>query len=510
MNLQIFSRISRIACVLLCVLLCGSANAQGFSNAPAPKREFRGAWIATVSNIDWPSKQGLPAETQKAELIARLDKLRALGCNAIIFQVRPVADAFYESALEPWSRFLTGKAGQHPGYDPLAFACIEAHKRGMEVHAWFNPFRALTDSKKNPNPPGHVTRTHPEWVIHYGGKGYLDPGRPEARAYSVGVITDCARRYDIDAVHLDDYFYPYKVPGQEFGDAKSFATHGGGFANKADWRRGNVNKFVQALDDSLRRIKPSLKFGISPFGVWRNSAADPERGSATRATQNYDDLYADVLLWMEKGWIDYCMPQLYWERSHKLASFDVLMPWWQRYCFQRHIYYGLGLYRMTGAPTGAWVGTGELMAQIRSIRASCNNAGYALYSASSFDKIAAPIQDSLRRQAANIALPPTMPWLDNVPPGAPQNLDADRRGQGTILKWRAPNASAGESLWYAIYRFAKGVTPDPKNLPAPVAVTQERSWVDVTPCPDCRYGVTALDRTWNESVPATDAVGWLK
>src|ERR1044071_1815321 len=265
------------------------------SYAQPPKRELRAAWIATVSNIDWPSKPGLPSQQQQQEFIRRLDELRSVGCNAVIVQVRPVSDAFYQSATEPWSRFLTGKAGLPPApfYDPLHFMITEAHKRNMEFHAWFNPYRVLTDSKKNPNPAGNVSRTHPEWLISYGGKTQLDPGIPEARDYVLDIIMDVVKRYDIDAVHLDDYFYPYRIAGQEFGDAKSYSRYKANFINKDDWRRSNVSTFISALHGRVRNVKPYIKIGVSPFGVWRNASKDPE-GSATRGGQtNYDDLYAD-------------------------------------------------------------------------------------------------------------------------------------------------------------------------------------------------------------------------
>ena len=228
------------------VLLCFT-DFTGF--AAFPKREFRAAWIATVSNIDFPSRPGLPSVEQQQQFIRRLDQLKRLGCNAVIVQIRPAADAFYESALEPWSRFLTGRQGQppFPYYDPLQFMIQQTHMRNMEFHAWFNPFRALTDSKKNPNPPGHVTRRHPEWVVNYGGKALLNPGIPEAREYVLKVMMDVVKRYDIDAVHLDDYFYPYRIAGVEFADAKAFQRYGHEFESKADWRRNNVNLFVSAL-----------------------------------------------------------------------------------------------------------------------------------------------------------------------------------------------------------------------------------------------------------------------
>ena len=268
----------------------------------SPKREFRGAWIASVANIDWPSKPGLPAAEQQQQFILLLDKLKALGCNAVIVQIRPVCDAFYNSKIEPWSHYLTGRQGEAPTpyYDPLVFMVDEAHKRNMEFHAWFNPYRALMDSKVNNNPPSHITRRHPEWTISYGGKTYLDPGIPEVREYVTSVISDVVKRYDIDAVHLDDYFYPYRVPGKPFGDAKTYARFGNG-KSLDDWRRDNVSLFIAMLNNSIKQIKPTMKLGISPFGVWRNKSKDPD-GSETHGGQtNYDDLYADVVLWMQKG-----------------------------------------------------------------------------------------------------------------------------------------------------------------------------------------------------------------
>jgi uncharacterized lipoprotein YddW (UPF0748 family) len=295
-----------------CFFFCLLAVAFGLeSSAQAPKREFRAAWIATVANIDWPLKGGLPAEEQRASFIRLLDRMARMRMNAVIVQIRPAADAFYPSDKEPWSRYLTGKQGKppEPYYDPLQFMIAEAHKRNMEFHAWFNPFRALV-GKSNPNPPEHVTRRHPEWVVSYGGKSYLNPGIPEARAYVTDVILDVVRRYDIDAVHLDDYFYPYRIAGQEFGDAAAFRKYNPEHLSRDDWRRNNVSTFIRELNARIKAEKAYVKLGISPFGVWRNASKDP-RGSATRGGQtNYDDLYADVRLWMEKGWIDYLLPQL--------------------------------------------------------------------------------------------------------------------------------------------------------------------------------------------------------
>ncbi len=474
-----------------------------------PKREFRAAWVATVSNIDWPSKPGLSTEAQKAEVIRQLDFLRGIGCNAVILQVRPVADAFYNSPHEPWSRFLTGKTGRapEPYYDPLQFWVEEAHKRNMELHAWFNPFRALTDSKKNLNPEGHITRTRPDWLIHYGGKSYLDPGNPEAREYSLRVIADCARRYDIDAVHIDDYFYPYKIAGQEFGDGASFSRYNPNGLSRADWRRENVNAFVKAMHDSVRTSKPWVKIGISPFGIWRSRAKDSLRGSDTRptTTTNYDDLYADVLLWVEKGWADYVLPQLYWEHGHRSAPFEVLLRWWNQWKYARHVYYGLGVYRMAepNCPV-CWRTPSEVLAQIRAIRGLNVPSGYAFYSASSFRKITPSLADSLREfYNPAIALPPTMPWIDSQPPAAPAALQMRLTEGGAQLQWQASASAGREPVRYAVYRFGADEKINLERAERLIGLTSEARFVDnfIPHGGAVVYVVTALDRLWNESAP---------
>lgn len=467
-----------------------------------PKREFRAAWIATVSNIDWPSKPGLPAAQQQQEFIRRLDQLKAMGCNAAIVQIRPASDAYYQSAIEPWSRYLTGRQGQPPFplYDPLTFMVAEAHKRNMEFHAWFNPFRALVDSRKNPNPPSHVTHQHPDWIISYGGKSYIDPGLPEAREYVIRVIMDVVKRYDIDAVHLDDYFYPYRIAGQEFGDYRSFAKYGQG-VNKEDWRRNNVNLFVTTLNKNIKSIKSHVKFGISPFGVWRNQSKDP-KGSPTRGGQTcYDDLYSDVVLWMQKGWIDYLLPQLYWEHNHKLVAFNVLMPWWEKHAYDRHMYYGLGAYRMVGATQGPWRGTAELMWQLRDIRTATATPGHVFYSTSSFDKVGRAIRDSIAAFNRYPALPPAMKWLDSIPPVAP-TLKASPSAQGTLLQITPVNPK-NETQRFVVYRFTNN---EPVNLERAdrilsVQSTTEYLDADGNNYNQCVYIVTAVDRLWNESKP---------
>jgi len=473
----------------------------------SPKREFRAAWIATVSNIDFPSKGGLPAVQQQQEFINRLDQLQRLGCNAVIVQIRPAADAFYESDLEPWSRFLTGRQGQppFPYYDPLKFMIQQAHLRNMEFHAWFNPFRALTDSKKNPNPSNHVTKRHPDWLVHYGGKSLLNPGIPEAREYVLRVILDVVKRYDIDAVHLDDYFYPYRIAGVEFNDTKAFNLYGQDFKDRGDWRRNNVNLFVSALNNNIKQTKPHVKFGISPFGVWRNQSKDPE-GSPTRGGQtNYDDLYADILLWMQKGWIDYCLPQLYWEHKHKLVAFEILMPWWDAHSYGRHVYYGLGAYRMLGQPPRPWQGTSELMEQLSDIRREALNPGYSFYSASNFEKIKAPIFDSIQQFNKHIAFPPLMKWIDSTPP-APPIVKSIPSSQGTLVRWEAGSAitRANEIIRYAVYRFVNDEKINLNRTDRIIHFSSNLEFLDgeANKFRKCTYVVTAFDRLWNESSPS--------
>lgn len=489
------------AFLLLLLCLCTAKN----HYAQSPKREFRAAWIATVSNIDWPSKPGLPAGQQKSEFIARLNQLQAMGCNAVIVQVRPACDAFYNSVEEPWSRYLTGKQGQppFPYYDPLEFMIEEAHKRNMEFHAWFNPYRALAIKGKNPNPPSHVTHKHPDWLINYGDKTYLNPGLPQVREYVNRIIMDVVKRYDIDAVHLDDYFYPYRIAGVEFPDQSTFNKYGSGFSSKDDWRRNNVDVFISALNNNIKQQKPYVKLGISPFGVWRNASKDP-RGSNTRGGQTcYDDLYSDVLLWMERGWIDYLAPQLYWEHGHRLVGFEVLMPWWEKNSYNRHMYFGLGVYRMLNATKPPWNSPTELMSQLRDIRRKTAAKGAILYSTSNFDKLHNGIDDSIAHHNRYVALPPTMPWLDTVPPLPPVLVAEPQQDNTLLLKWSGENAT-GEPLKFVVYRFdenEKRNMEDGSNILSLQQGTELRV-ADHSTHKRSIYVVTAVDRLWNESRPS--------
>ena len=332
--------------------------------------------------------------------------------NAVIVQVRPAADAFYPSALEPWSQWLTGKQGRSPSpyYDPLEFMIEETHKRGMEFHAWLNPYRANYDIRSASIASNHITRIHPEWFLTYGGKKYFDPGNKQAQQHVINVVKDIVHRYNVDAIHMDDYFYPYRISGKEFPDNASYKRSGSKLS-KDDWRRSNVDSIIKALNTAIKEEKPFCKFGISPFGVWRNKDADPD-GSNTKAGQtNYDDLYANILLWLQQGWVDYVAPQLYWEIGHKLADYEELIKWWSLHSYGRHIYIGHGIYR-SNERNAAWKNPNELPNQLKLLRATPNVKGSIYFSSTSFDQNPNGWNDSLRNNYyKNPAMIPEMDWL---------------------------------------------------------------------------------------------------
>ncbi|MFI0774325.1 glycoside hydrolase family 10 protein [Streptomyces sp. NPDC021212] len=306
----------------------GEAAAEASGDGPARRRQFRGMWLATVANRDWPARTGLPAAEQRASLLAFLDTAVERRLNAVVFQVRPTADALWPSPYEPWSEWLTGTQGQDPGWDPLGTAVREAHRRGLELHAWFNPYRVANHADPTRLLPTHPARLHPDWVVSYGGKLYYNPGLPEVRRFVQDAMLHAVARYDIDAVHWDDYFYPYPVAGQVFDDDAAYARHGAGFPDRAAWRRNNIDLLVRETAVRVKKLRRGVRFGISPFGVWRNRATDP-LGSDTRAgVQTYDDLYADTRRWVREGWISYVVPQVYWNIGFAAADYATLVPWW--------------------------------------------------------------------------------------------------------------------------------------------------------------------------------------
>lgn len=382
------------------------------------KPEFRAVWIATVDNIDWPTKGNYNSDSQRAEFIRILDFHQANGMNAIIAQIRPATDAFYPSPYEPWSEWLTGKQGTppYPYYDPLQFMIEETHKRGMEFHAWCNPYRAVFQLNKSSIAPTHITRIHPEWFLDYGDKRYFDPGNKDAQQFVVNVIRDIVSRYNVDAIHFDDYFYPYRITGKEFPDNKSYTQFNNGLS-KDDWRRSNVDSIIVMLSRAIKEINPKCQFGISPFGIWRNQSQDPE-GSATQGGQtNYDDLYADIVLWLKQGWIDYVAPQIYFEFGHPRAAYEVLLDWWSKHSYGRHCYIGLGIYKAGTNP--AWRDKTQLPRQIEAIRKTDNVQGMIFFSSKSFNSNPNGWTDSLRlnyfRQPAPL---PSMEWLSDGKTGS--------------------------------------------------------------------------------------------
>ncbi|OON69632.1 glycoside hydrolase [Hymenobacter sp. CRA2] len=479
-----------------------------------PKRELRGVWIATVENIDWPSRRDLTPEQQRREYLKLLDAEQQAGINAVFVQVRPASDAFYRSSMEPWSKFLSGRQGKDPGWDPLPFLIDEAHKRGMEFHAWFNPYRASTDTTTARLAPNHPFRQHPEWFMRYSGKLLYNPGLPEVRNYITEVIVDVVRRYDVDGVHFDDYFYPYPEPKQVIRDEVAFAKYNEDGLSLADWRRQNVNELVEQVHDAIEDEKHWVKFGISPFGVWMNSNEHPD-GSDTRAFQGHTGLYADAREWLRQGWVDYVLPQLYWSTNFRAASYATLLEWWSRNRFDRHLYIGQGAYRMLESTKSdtTWRSPRELPRQVRLNRSYPTDiSGSVFFSAKSVVSNPLKTTDSLRQNLFRYpALLPTMPWKDAVPPRSVQGLTLLRAGGPVTLTWRpGPAAADGDSASaYVVYRFARGEQPspdDPRHILAVLPGMHRRSqaFVDTTARfgTEYAYFVTALDRLHNESGPS--------
>jgi uncharacterized lipoprotein YddW (UPF0748 family) len=413
-------RITRLVAALL--TLAGAATAARAQSDPPPvARELRAVWVATVDNMDWPSKAGLSTSEQQAELIAILDRLVQLRMNAVVLQVRPAADALYRSDLEPWSEVLTGEMGRapEPFYDPLAFAITEAHKRGLELHAWINPYRARY-SLTRPAAPNHVSRTHPELVRKYGPYLWMDPGDPRVRDLTTRVVLDIVRRYDIDALHMDDYFYPYKetVRGRElpFPDDATWDLYrkNGGTLARDDWRRENVNQLVRQLNDAIHNVKPWVRFGISPFGIWR-----PGNPPSVRGLDQYSELYADARKWLRQGWLDYFTPQLYWSTDKPEQRYDELLKWWVgENVMHRHMWPGNYTGKML-LPSFQWR-TSEILEQIRLTRAQPGATGNVHFSMKVFFENPDALDERLTAGPyAQPALVPATTWLGVGTPAAP-------------------------------------------------------------------------------------------
>ena len=490
------------AVAMLIFSIC-AAYAQG----QFPKREFRGAWIQCVNG----QFQGMPTEQMKKTLTGQLDNLKGAGINAIVFQVRAEADALYKSPFEPWSRYLTGVQGKapSPAWDPLQFMVEECHKRDMEIHAWINPYRARTKGTTALSPQ-HPYNAHPEWFVEYAGQLYFDPGLPESRRYICKIVRDIVSRYDIDAIHMDDYFYPYPNPGEEFPDDLSFAAYGRGFTDRGDWRRDNVNVLIKEIHETVRDTKPWVKFGVSPFGIYRNKKSNPN-GSDTNGLQNYDDLYADVLLWVNNGWVDYNIPQIYWEIGHPAADYETLLRWWAKNAAARPLYIGQDVVRTVTKPDLMNPNQSQIPAKYSLQRSLPAVQGSCQWYAAAVVENKGNYRDMLANRYHKFpALWPASPFIDDKAPKKVRKVKAVWTEDGYILFWTAPKAKTvmDEAKHYVVYRFLrkeKVNLDDPSRI---VAITHNEFCK--LPYEDgktkYRYVVTALDRLHNESKPVSKKV----
>jgi uncharacterized lipoprotein YddW (UPF0748 family) len=477
----------------------------------APKREFRGAWLHIIGQGQYAKMT--PSETQDY-LRDQLNNLDKAGVNAIIWQVRPQADAAYVSELEPWSRWITGEAGKAPDpvWDPLQFMIDECHNRGMELHAWINPYRVTSGPNDQPA-EGHIYYKHPEWFLKYAdGKLYFDPALPESRDFINLVVRDMLTRYDLDAIHMDDYFYPYPVKDVEFTDTASFARYGVGWGDKGDWRRHNVDMLIEQLHNTIQSTKPWVRFGISPFGIWRNKKND-SNGSETNGFECYDGLYADCPKWTAMGWVDYMVPQLYWELEHKAASDLVLSYWWNNHANGRHMYYGQAVRNvMDHRDIPDTLNPTQLNHKIELMRELPNVHGVTWWPGYDVAKNYKGVLDSLsNNQMSTKALCPAVTWLDNEPPAAVQNLRFNRGVNQTALEWDVPSTTdpMQETVRYVVYGFKEGDEINLDDAKAIVAVTNVPHITVSKPLwpnkgkrakpKGTTYVVTALDRCNNES-----------
>lgn len=464
-------------------------------------RELRGAWLTTFSNIDWPKRNETPQQ-QKESLVQILDLLKETGMNTIYLQVRSQCDAMYNSALEPWSADLTGTQGLAPAdnWDPLQFAIEESHKRGMDLHAWINPYRAVANTGALPYfSSQHIAKRRPDLLLASGTLRTLDPGIPEVRQHILAVISDIVNRYDVDGIHFDDYFYPEGA----FNDNATFAKYSRGIINKNDWRRGNIDLLIEETFNAIRKIKPWVKFGVSPTGIYENSA-DPEKGTRTTGKQHYSELFSDTRKWLREGWVDYLEPQVYWYSRQPGSPFNEVAPWWAGQRYQRHMYIGLAGYKV-GMERGWWSAS-EIPDQVRLLRSPASNGilGMSIYNTSSLINNKLGYRDSLKLAFKLPALVPVMPWIDSMRPQKPLAVSASATAYGTRIGWNLRDGIHEEMerpRMVAIYRFRDTtILPASSNLLAIVNSKITDHYVDEMPsATKMWYRVSVLDRLWNES-----------
>lgn len=481
--------------LLICVPIVMSS-----AQVTIPKREFRGAWIQTVNG----QFQGMSTRQMQKTLIEQLNSLQGAGINAIMFQVRPEADAFYKSSYEPWSRFLTGVQGVPPSpfWDPLQFMIDECHKRNMELHAWINPYRAKTKGTVA-LAANHPYKLNPDRFFQYQGLILFDPGLPENRQYICKVVKDILMHYDVDGIHIDDYFYPYPENGVPIPDDASFAAYGAGFRDRGNWRRNNVNQLIFDLHNTIRNTKPWVKFGVSPFGIYRNKKNDPH-GSDTNGLQNYDDLYADVMLWVDKGWVDYLIPQIYWEIGNPVADYDTLVRWWALHAHNRPLFIGQDVARTAKAPDRQNPQVNQIVAKLSLQRSFPTIQGSCQWPAIEVVNNTGGYRDILCRYYHKYpALMPLFPFIDNKAPGKVRKLKNFWTEDGLVMIWFPPKfkKEMDEACKYVVYRFAKGEKVN-LNDASKILIITDNTYLKL-PYKNGKskftYVVTALDRLQNES-----------
>jgi uncharacterized lipoprotein YddW (UPF0748 family) len=453
----------------LFLMFCWGATALfGQIQPNPPLAEMRGAWVASVANIDWPSAPGLTPARQRAEFDSLLSVLKSMGINSVFVQVRPAGDAMYPTTLAPWSRYLTGAQGMppNPSYDPLDYMIKAAHARRMEFHAWLNPYRATVDLDTAKLAPTHPLRAMPndrkaQWFFKYGPRYYFNPANPLVIKYLNNVVRDIVVRYDVDGIHFDDYFYPY--PEAQFGkldDYDQFANDPRGFARVEDWRRDNVNRLIESTSKTIKELKPWVRFGVSPFGVWRNQERDPN-GSATRAGMTcYDDLYADVLNWLQKDWIDYVAPQIYWSIGFPVADYSILVDWWTKHSYGKQIYIGHATYKIGEGSSKYndpnWDKYDQTKRQVMLNRSNPGVQGSIFFSAKRLMENRLGVQDTLSYSLyKNPALLPATASTGSKPPTTPQFCKVEGNKDSVIMAWQACDVLAGDEMpyYFAMYRF---------------------------------------------------------
>lgn len=509
--------ISRTLIVLAGWAVCaGALNAQ---RAPEVKREFRAVWISTISNLDYPSRPTPERVALKEEYKNLLDQYKVLGFNAVIVQIRPAADAFYPSALAPWSKYLTGIQGRPPvpeDFDPLQMMIEETHQRGMEFHAWLNPYRATTDLDTLSLAPNHAFKQHRNWMMRYGNRFYFNPAMPEVRQYLSDVVAEVVEHYDVDAIHFDDYFYPYPEKGWTLQDSLDYKFYGVGFRNKEDWRRNNIDLLIESVSARIKSIKPYVKFGISPFGVWRNKTKDPQWGSDTKAGITcYDDIYADVLKWMRNGWIDYVAPQIYWNIGYAPADYATLVRWWSSQAGDCQLYIGHAAYKVANNPEIAWSQPTEIPRQIVMTRLTPHCLGSAYFRSKSVLFNPLSLKDSLRYYYRYPALQPEHPAMELPVAHAPKLKTIWPKKGKVKLTWKPdPLDKELPPYYYVVYRFpgaSIGNFDDPSNILAVTSLgekSKKYNYLDTTAEPGkfYTYCVLGANRQNSESRPGKPRV----